>query len=152
MGFNPDNIRTQVAAISDNITRLNNIKFDTLPVANQKYYLQNLGKWLKDYVITGFAPSPNNDTLYNELSIFDYNKFFVTLVNTDMRIIIDALPLSYFENDFVINKKLRMLYLENVDFQYSYVTWNGETLLTGAPFIIPFAIKYIDPKRKDYDF
>lgn len=143
------NIQAFEANILGNTLLSKQVKFNVALVPNKRYYLYELAKMYVNITIAKIELLPYSAATidgYNQLAPLDFSKFYITLVDTKNRRIIDNAPLVTFSELGALTKS-RMLQLENIDFFQSYISWNGTPLVaTAVPFTIPFLItSYNEP-------
>jgi hypothetical protein len=143
--LNVNNERNRRANFVDNSTTFFELTYITAPPANVKLFLERLGTYLRDKVITGVEVYPNraNNAVngFNLLRVSDYPNFTITLRNSKQEIILDNIPFTYFST-FGTEYKNKLFMLTNVDMRYSFITYNGLPLATPLPFVVPFIFTY----------
>lgn len=140
-----NNDRNRRAAFLDNSTTFFELTYDVIPPPNVKLFLERLGTYLTDKVITGVEIYPNraNNVLngFNLLRVQDYPNFTLTLRNSKQEIILDNIPFTYFST-FGNEYKNKLFLLLGVDMRYSFITYNGLPLTTPLPFVVPFIFTF----------
>lgn len=140
------NERNRRANFLDNSTTYFELTYDVAPPANTKLFLERLGLYLTDKVITGveLLPNPTGTNVINGFNVLrpiDYPQFTITLRDSDQNIILDNIPFVYFST-LGVNYKNKLYMLLNVDMRYSFITYSGLPLTTPLPIVIPFIFTY----------
>lgn len=143
---NVSNERNRRANFLDNSTTFFELTYNTLPVPNTKLFLERLGLFLTDKVITGveLLPNPAGTNVVNGFNVLrpiDYPQFTITLRDSNQNIILDNIPFVYFST-LGANYKNKLFLLLGVDMRYSYITYSGAALATPLPFVVPFIFTY----------
>jgi len=131
-------IRNVKSSILDDTTTYGGAQFPTAPVPNKKYFLLRLGNWSLDSIITGIEIYSGGSPVsgYNVLNPLDYPRWYITLMNDKQELILDNLPLVCLSTLGNLTKT-RIYMLENVSFEYSYLSFIGGAMFTATPFIVP---------------
>jgi len=140
-----DYIRNRRAALVDNTTTYFDLKFDVALVANNRYYLERLGLFLTDKIVTGVElfPALAGGVVggYNLLIPLDYPQFTLTLVNSKQEILADNIPFAAFSTLGNVTKD-KIFMFTGIDMRYSFIKYSGLALATPFPLIIPLMFKY----------
>jgi hypothetical protein len=141
-----NNERNRRANFVDNSTTFFELTYDLLPPANTKLFLDRLGLFLTDKVITAVEIFPNQNGTnivngFNVLRPIDYPQFTITLRDSEQNIILDNIPLVYFSTLGNLYKN-KLFMLLGVDMRYSYITYSGLALATPLPLVVPFIFTY----------
>jgi hypothetical protein len=140
-----NNERNRRANFLDNSTTFFELTYDVAPPANTKLFLERLGTYLNDKVITAVEIYPNraNNAIngFNLLRVADYPNFTITLRNSKQEIILDNLPFTYFSTFGTVYKN-KLFMLQNVDMRYSFITYNGLPITTPFPIVVPFIFTF----------
>jgi hypothetical protein len=118
---------------------------------NKKYFLAALSKYFNGQTISNIELLPFTAKTIDgvlQLAPADYSKFYLTFADRNQKTILNNLPLVYFSN-LNAQKKRKMLQLQGVDMQQSFLQWNGIPLITSVPFIIPLLFTSYE---KPYEF